>query len=90
MAPALLLYAAAINAAAFGLFAADKRRAMRNERRISERDLLTCAALGGVVGAITAQQLFRHKTRKEPFRTILIALFVAWALAAVVLVTRWG
>lgn len=80
---AVLLYAVAINGAAFVLFAADKRRAIRNERRIPERQLLTCAALGGVLGAVAAQQMFRHKTRKEPFRTILMAILFVWTIAGV-------
>lgn len=70
-----LLYLAAVNAATFAMMAADKRRAIENLRRIPERTLLTYAALGGVLGAVAAQQAFRHKTRKEPFRTILMGLF---------------
>jgi uncharacterized membrane protein YsdA (DUF1294 family) len=34
------------------------------------------ALIGGTPGAIAAQQLVRHKTRKEPFRSLL------WGIAA--------
>ncbi|WP_374570163.1 DUF1294 domain-containing protein [Phenylobacterium sp.] len=88
MTQALALYLAAVNAAAFFLFAADKRRAIRDERRIPERELLTCAALGGVFGAVAAQQIFRHKTRKEPFRSVLWAILAAWAALGLWLLYR--
>jgi uncharacterized membrane protein YsdA (DUF1294 family) len=51
---------------------------------VCRRRLLTLATIGGVFGAIYAQQSLRHKTRKEPFRTQLnvIAVLEAAALAA--------
>ncbi len=72
----ILAYLATINVAAFAAFASDKRRAIQGLRRISERTLLQLAIFGGTSGALAAQQLLRHKTRKEPFRTML------WLIAA--------
>ncbi|ANY81554.1 hypothetical protein BB934_02990 [Microvirga ossetica] len=60
-----------INVVAFTAFAWDKHRARTNRWRIQESTLLTIAAIGGIVGAITTQHWMRHKTRKEPFRTNL-------------------
>lgn len=54
----------------------DKRRAIAGGRRISEADLLTLALIGGSPGAFLARHLFRHKTRKEPFSTRLMLIFV--------------
>ncbi|MGV8998173.1 MAG: DUF1294 domain-containing protein [Parvibaculaceae bacterium] len=39
--------------------------------RVSEKTLLTLAAVGGAFGALAGQRVFRHKTQKEPFRTYL-------------------
>ena len=69
-------YLIVINAAAYVMFALDKTAAVRGEWRISEGTLLLVALVGGSVGAITAQQRLRHKTRKEPFRSMLYGTVV--------------
>ena len=52
----------------------DKQRAIAGHRRIPEADLLWLALIGGTPGAFVARQLFRHKTRKEPFSTNLMLI----------------
>ncbi|MGJ8530430.1 DUF1294 domain-containing protein [Maritalea sp.] len=59
---------------AFGAFALDKHFAEKHMRRISERSLLTLAMLGGTIGAIAGQHILRHKTYKQPFKTILFVI----------------
>lgn len=64
----LVLLATAPSVLAFALFGIDKARATaRRGRRVPERRLLLCAALGGTPGAYAARWLLRHKTRKQPF-----------------------
>lgn len=75
----------AINALAFWMFYWDKWCAENNHWRISEASLLLVALIGGSAGAITAQQTFRHKTRKEPFRSLLFAIAAVQAAVLVVL-----
>lgn len=65
------LYLLGVNALTFAVFASDKRRACGGDRRVPERTLLQLAAVGGSPAAIAAQQMLRHKTRKEPFRSLL-------------------
>lgn len=69
----LLLYAgvtAAMSALAFCCYWFDKRRAIQQGQRISERKLHLLALCGGWPGATLGQQLFRHKTQKLKFRLV--------------------
>jgi uncharacterized membrane protein YsdA (DUF1294 family) len=43
--------------------------------------------VAGSPGAVVAQQLLRHKTRKEPFRSILAAIAVMHLLIAMSLIS---
>ena len=54
----------------------DKQRAVQRRRRIPESDLLGLAIIGGTPGALIARQIFRHKTRKQPFATYLLLIGV--------------
>lgn len=54
----------------------DKEAARNGEWRVRESTLLWLAFLGGSAGAISAQRILRHKTRKEPFRSILLAIVI--------------
>ncbi|NPD14212.1 DUF1294 domain-containing protein [Xinfangfangia sp. D13-10-4-6] len=62
-------------------FRTDKWRALEGLRRIPERDLLFIAMIGDWPGARLAQRRFRHKTRKEPFRSQLNTC--AWPAGAI-------
>lgn len=65
---------AVVNLMTFLAFWHDKRRAIRGGRRVRESDLLTLALIGGSPGALVARRVFRHKTRKEPFATLLMLI----------------
>ncbi|WP_200918435.1 DUF1294 domain-containing protein [Leifsonia sp. Leaf264] len=52
----------------FVLYGVDKRAAVAGARRIPEATLHLVALLGGWPGAVVAQSVFRHKTRKASFR----------------------
>lgn len=71
-----LLYLLALNLLTFGLFWWDKQCAITRRWRVPESTLLTLCLVGGALGAKTGQGIFRHKTRKEPFRTSLNAIAV--------------
>ncbi len=72
-----------INALAAFSFWSDKRRAIAGARRIPEATLLQLALFGGSPGALLARQLFRHKTRKEPFSTHLLLIVAVQAGAGI-------
>ncbi|MDZ4730626.1 MAG: DUF1294 domain-containing protein [Xanthomonadales bacterium] len=66
----------------------DKKAAENDTRRMPEKTMHTLALLGGWPGAMIAQQLFRHKSRKNLFRVVFwmtvvlnVALLV-WLMTA--------
>lgn len=73
----------------FVIYGADKMAARKAWRRVPEATLLVCGLVGGWPGAILGQQLFRHKTQKQPFKTWfmisviinVVVLLAAWRLA---------
>ena len=82
---ALMLVWIGINVIAFLAFGWDKRQAERDGSRIAERTLIGLALFGGALGALIGQQVFRHKTKKQPFRTLLWLAAAINLLAAVVI-----
>ena len=83
-----ILWLLLINVLTLAMYGADKMAARRAMRRVPEATLLVFGLIGGWPGAIIGQQLFRHKTQKQPFRTrffISVALNVA-ALAGLYVV----
>ena len=78
-------YLFVINLSAYCAFYFDKKLAQNNERRISESTLLTLALCGGSAGAISAQHQFRHKTKKQPFKSQLYTIAVLQIVALIAL-----
>jgi len=85
----VLLIAAAylvMSVATFAAFAFDKRAARRGRPRTPERVLHTLELLGGWPGALAAQRLLRHKSKKPAYRLVLALIIaahiLAWALLA--------
>ncbi|MCL6706631.1 DUF1294 domain-containing protein [Pseudomonas sp. R2.Fl] len=70
----LILIAALYNVVVFCVYWWDKDAARNDLWRVSEATLLGLAFLGGSPGAVAAQRLLRHKTRKEPFRSYLASI----------------
>ncbi len=85
MIPFIIAVLAVLNLTAFFMMGIDKRRAMRDVRRISEKSLLTAcglfAALGGLIGMYT----FHHKTRKLKFKLGVPLMLIAQAAVAAAL-----
>ena len=70
-APMFLLAAyGLLSLVAVAAYRADKSAAQRGAWRTPESTLHLIAVLGGWPGALIARQLFRHKTIKQPFRTV--------------------
>ena len=67
-----ILWLLLINVLTLATYGADKMAARRAMRRVPEATLLVFGLIGGWPGAIIGQQLFRHKTQKQPFKTYFI------------------
>ena len=63
----LFWYFLLINLVSFTMIGVDKRLAIQQKWRISERNLLLTSLIGGTIGSGLAMLIFRHKTSKESF-----------------------
>ena len=74
-----------INMLTLVMYGADKMAARKGMRRVPEATLLVFGVTGGWPGAIVGQQLFRHKTQKQPFKTyFFLSIVVSIAVMAAV------
>ena len=85
-----LWYLLLINAAAFILMLADKRKAIKNRWRIPERTLILSAALGGSIGALLGMYTFRHKTKHLKFTLGIPAILIAQISLAIWIFQKIG
>lgn len=73
----------------FALYGVDKAAARKGSWRTPENTLHLLALLGGWPGALVAMRVFRHKTKKQPFRTVFWCTVVvngvalAWLLNSI-------
>ncbi|MFA0546055.1 DUF1294 domain-containing protein [Vibrio splendidus] len=67
---ALLVWYLVIGVVTFFVYAKDKRAAINGNWRVPEKTLHTFSVAGGWLGALIAQDKLRHKTQKQPFRSI--------------------
>ncbi len=75
-----------VNIATLLLYGIDKFAARKSWQRVPEMTLLMFGLVGGWVGALVAQQVFRHKTQKQPFRS----WFMLSVVVNVVALVGWG
>ncbi|MGE0268145.1 MAG: DUF1294 domain-containing protein [Candidatus Omnitrophota bacterium] len=76
----LIYYILSINILTFLVYAVDKIKAKQSKHRISEKWLHLLSLLGGSVGALAGQKIFRHKTAKKSFQWIFRCVLFLQAL----------
>ena len=81
---------AVLSAIAFALYGVDKSAAEQHRRRIPEATLHLVSLAGGWPGALVGRHVFRHKTRKQPFRSIFWVTVVANCAALVWLLATFA
>lgn len=71
-----MLYLVIINILAFLICYIDKRKAIKNKKRISERTLLFISLIGGCFGFLLGMYLFHHKTKKLKFKLVYLHVII--------------
>ena len=59
-----IFYLISINTLLFCLMCIDKKRAIKNQFRISEKTLLTLAFMGGSISMLISMKVIHHKGKK--------------------------
>ncbi|MBF57772.1 DUF1294 domain-containing protein [Halomonas sp. FeN2] len=91
MIPFVAFYAV-VSVIAYITYAIDKKAAIKNRRRVSEKSLHLLGVVGGWPGALLAQQQLRHKTQKTTFQvtfwlTVVVNLACAgWLMVSLSLI----
>lgn len=81
----ILLWYIGINVFSFLAYDVDKKKAVNNEWRISEKFLLLLSVFGGGIGSFFGMGVFHHKTQKMIFR-IWVPLWIVLHIALLL----WG
>ena len=77
-----------LNLIAFITTFCDKRKAIKNSWRISEKTLFIMAAIGGSIGLYIGMHTFRHKTKKLIF-SMGIPFIIILQLIAIVYILQY-
>ena len=82
-----VLFISLMNIATYWFYSQDKEAAQLNNRRVPENTLHLLSFLGGWPAAYLAQERLRHKTQKQPFRSIYFCtiafniLLIIWLIS---------
>lgn len=74
---AIYIYLAAINIIGFAAYYFDKKAARWGGWRVPEFTLLMVALLGASPACWLASKIFRHKTKKQPFKSFFYLIIIA-------------
>ena len=78
--PIYSVYLVVMTVVTYGLYAADKKRAIKGKWRISEKALLCASFFGSGIGGYTAMKICRHKTKHWYFHAVNV-LGIVWQLS---------
>lgn len=78
---AIVIYFVLINLISFCFMYVDKQRAIQNQWRIPELQLLLLCLAGGFIGTFLAMKYIRHKTKHWQFHACVIFSAMCWIFA---------
>jgi uncharacterized membrane protein YsdA (DUF1294 family) len=78
-----ILYLIIINIIAFLAMWQDKKKAVKNQWRVSEVTLQLIGIIGGAIGILSGMYKLRHKTKKRSFQVgvvigLIVSLIIYW------------
>jgi uncharacterized membrane protein YsdA (DUF1294 family) len=83
------VYAIAISALTYWVYAWDKRRAEDGDWRVPEARLHLLDLLGGWPGGFLAQRRLRHKCSKRSYQFVFWFIVLAWQFASIDSIQGW-
>lgn len=84
----IIPYLIIINFISFLLVAIDKRKAIKNKYRISEKTFFIFSSIGGSLGTLLGMFQFHHKTKKLKFLIGIPILFL-FNILVLYLIKEW-
>ena len=78
------------NIITFVLYGADKQKARKQKRRISEATLTLCAFSMGGAGALLGVSFFRHKTKHLKFKLLVPIAFILNIVIVALILHHFG
>ena len=76
----LIYYLIIINVISFTMCYIDKKKAIKNSERISEKALMLVSLMGGCYFFYIAMYLFHHKTKKIKFKIFIPLMIIIWSI----------
>jgi len=82
----LVLYYLILGLLTFAVFAKDKHASKHGLWRVPENALHILSLFGGWTGGVVGQKILRHKTHKQPYKTLFsITIFINIILLSILL-----
>lgn len=70
------------------LYKNDKKRAIKGQNRIKEKNLLLGSILGGAIGSFVGRIVFQHKIDKKYFSFVIYLNLLLEAVVLIILITK--
>jgi len=79
--PVIIWYLISINIFTLFIFIIDKYHSIKDRKRVPELSLYFFSFAGGILGALIAMIVTKHKIRKKLFLSIELVIFSLWMIS---------